>query len=151
MIIREAKKRDVNAVAKLDKQFWDMHKKLDPLIVPKKINHIQNAKQVIRRRGNLYYVAEIDYNIIGAINFEIMKNDPFFKVKNYGYIHAIVVDKNNKVKGVAKKLTKFALEFLKEKGIKYVRSDVYLKNIIARKTLKSFGFKDKSVNLLKAL
>lgn len=151
MIIRKAKKGDEKAVAKLDEKFWNFHKKLDPLIIPVEINHMQNAKLITKSKSDLYFVAEIDYNIIGAINFEIKKNDKFFKIKDYGYIHAIIVDCQCKKIDIAKRLVQFALNYMKEKNIKYVKTNPYLKDIIARKSCKSLGFREKSVTLFKKI
>jgi predicted acetyltransferase len=151
MIIRKAKKGDEKAVAKLDQKFWDFHKKLDPLVVPNKINHIQNAKEITRNKEVHYYVAEIDYKIIGAISFHIKKNDKFFKVPEYGHIDAVIIDCDCKKVDIAKNLVKFVLDFMKNKKIKYVKTNIYLKDIIARRSCKSLGFKEKSVNFFKEL
>jgi ribosomal protein S18 acetylase RimI-like enzyme len=151
MIIRKARKGDEKAIAKLDQKFWDFHKKIDPLVVPVKINHIQNAKGITKNKDIFYYVAEIDYQIMGAISFQIKKNNDFFKVEEYGYIDAVVIDCKCKKVDIAKDLVKFAFNFMRKKKIKYVKTNVYLKDIIARKSYKSLGFKEKSINLFRKL
>ena len=81
----------------------------------------------------------------------IKKNDPFFKIKRYGYLDACTVDKNYRRKGIAKALTKAAIKHLKDKGIKYIKTNVYIKNRSALKAWEKLNFKPSSINLIKKI
>ena len=52
---------------------------------------------------------------------------------------------------MAKALTDSALEFLKEKGIRYVRTNVYDSNDVAMKTWVKLGFEPQSTFLIKKI
>ncbi|MBU0894824.1 MAG: GNAT family N-acetyltransferase [Nanoarchaeota archaeon] len=145
---------DENDISELFKQFWEIHKWIDPLLEPaKKLNHLKSAKKSIKekKKNRFFIVAEIDGKVVGYKEFFIKEQDKFFKIKKYGYLDSTVVHKNYRKKGIAKKLTQEALKILKKNGIKYFKSNVYLKNKTALKTWKKIGFKKLSVNLFKEL
>ena len=155
MKIRKAQLKDAEAMAELSKQFWDAHKNIDPLIKPLKKQtikgHIIDAKKTIKDKNNYIFVAEKDSKIIGAITFFIKINDKYFKEKKYGYLDSATTHKDYRKQGVARELNDFALRYLKNKGIKYVRANVYNSNKIALKAWKKIGFKEQSTNLLKKI
>ena len=154
MIIRNAKKGDEEGLAELFKQFWETHDRMDPLLKPaKKLNHLKSAKESIKEKkeNRFFIVAEIDGKVVGYKEFFIKEQDKFFKIKKYGYLDSTVVHKNYRKKGIAKQLTQKALKILKKRRIKYIKSNVYLKNKVALKSWKKLGFKERSVNLFKEL
>jgi ribosomal protein S18 acetylase RimI-like enzyme len=153
--IRKAKLSDAEDLAKLYFQFWEPHKKVDPLLeFEKKLtlkNQIEFAKKDIRKRSNYIFVAEKDDMVIGFIEFFIKKNESCFKIKKYGYLNSTATHKDYRGKGVVKALTNEALKFLKNKGIKYVRTNVYNTNKVAMKTWTKLGFKPQSTFLIKRI
>ena len=153
--IRKAKIEDTEPLAKLYLQFWEPHRKIDPLLrLDKKItlkSEITSAKKNIKKRGNYIFVAYQKESIVGFIEFFIKKNEDCFKVKKYGYLNSATTHKKYRGKGVAKALTNAALEFLKNKGIKYVRTNVYNSNDIAMKTWTKLGFEPQSTFLIKRI
>jgi len=155
MKIRKATKDDLNDLAELDKQFWKVHSGIDPFIEPaKKLtmkNHFKHARKIInnKKKNDFYFVCEINDKVIAALNFQIQKNESFFKVKKYGYLDSITVHKDYRKKGIARALTNFALNFLKKKGIKYVKFHTNWENKNAINAFKKMNFKEKNIMFYK--
>jgi len=153
--VRKAKLSDAEDIAKLYFQFWEPHKEVDPLLeFNRKLtlkNQIEFAKKDIRKRNNYIFVADLNGKVIGFIEFFIKKNEDCFKIKKYGYINSATTHKDYRGKVVVKALTNEALKFLKNKGIKYVRTNVYNSNRVAMKTWTKLGFKPQSTFLIKRI
>ena len=158
MKIRKAKKGDELYIAELSTQFWKAHKNInDPLLEPfKKLtfkDHIKNAKKSINNKdkNHFFLVAEIEDKVVGAKEFFIKTQDSFFKIRRYGYLDSTSVHEKYRKKGIAKALTNETLKILGKKGIKYVKSNVYIKNKIAMNTWTKLGFKPLYINLFKTI
>jgi len=156
--VRKAKLSDADSLAKLYLQFWEPHKGCDPLIALKKElshkNQVAFAIKDIKKSGTHILVAidgENDSKVVGFIEVLIKKNDACFKISRYGYINACVTDKDERGKGIARKLTEHAFTFLKSKGIKFVRLNVYHINPTAISVWQKLGFKPQSMNMFKEL
>ncbi len=153
--IRKARMVDAEDLAKLYLQFWEPHRKVDPLLeFEKKItlkNEIESAKKNIKKRNNYILVACHEDKIVGFIEFFIKKNESCFKIKKYGYLNSATTHEDYRGKGIAKALTDEALKFLKKRGITYVRTNVYNVNKIAMKTWTNLGFKPQSTFLIKRI
>ncbi|MFW5865884.1 MAG: GNAT family N-acetyltransferase, partial [Nanoarchaeota archaeon] len=151
--IRKAKLSDSESVADLYLQFWKSHERIDPLLeFENKLtldNQIEFAKKNIKKTSNNIFVADLNGKVIGFIEFLIKKNENCFKIKEYGYLNLATTDKGHRGKGVAKALTNTALQFLKDRGVKYVRTNVYNSNDIAMKTWTKIGFEPQSTFLIK--
>jgi ribosomal protein S18 acetylase RimI-like enzyme len=157
MKIRKAKKEDLKDLAELDKQFWEIHSSIDPFIEPaKKLtskDHLKSARDFInsKEKNKFKFVAELDGKVVASVNFEIQKNNKFFKVKKFGYLDAITVNKKYRGKGIGKELTKFVLNFLKKKGIGFVKFHTNWENKNAIKAFRKMKFKEKNIMFYKEL
>jgi len=153
--IRKAELSDAETIADLYLQFWKSHEGVDPLLeFENKLtldNQIEFAKKNIKKTSNTIFVADLNGKVIGFIEFLIKKNEDCFKIKEYGYLNLATTDKEHRGKGVAKALTNTALKFFKDKGIKYVRTNVYNSNYIAMKTWTKIGFEPQSTFLIKRI
>lgn len=157
MKIRKPRNGDEKDIAELSRQFWEVHTGIYPLLEPaKKLTikeHIKGAKKMIKnkKKDEFVFVVEQDNKVIAIMELKIEKNDSFFKNKRYGYLDSITIHKDYRKRGVARLLTKFALGFFKEKGIRYVVGKVFVENKVARDSWRKMGFKEKSVNLFKEI
>lgn len=153
--IRKAKLSDAESLARLYFQFWEPHKKVDPLLEFEKRltlkSQTESAKKDIRKRNNHILVADLGGEVIGFIEFFIKKNDDCFKIKRYGYLNSAAINKDYRRKGVAKALTDAALRSLKEQGIKYIRTNVYDSNKVAMNTWIKLGFRPQSSILIRKI
>ena len=155
ILIRKARLLDAEDLAKLYLEFWESHKKCDPLLEFKDRltfkNQVIAAKRDIKKKNNCIFVALKNDKVVGFIEFFIKKNDKFFKVKEYGYLNSAVTLKGYRNRGIAKKLYFAAVKFLKDRGVKYVKTNVYNSNIVALKTWQKIGFKTQSSIMIKRI
>jgi ribosomal protein S18 acetylase RimI-like enzyme len=155
MEIRKATKKDAEQIAKLYLQFWEVHKKINPLhqldfIINYK-NCLKDVKKLVNYKSYKLYVAQENKEIVGFILFTIKKNPEGFKVRRYGFLEETAIDKKHRGKGIAKDLHNFALKYFKKKGLKYVSCSVEIDNVIAQKVWQKLGFKKVSIDLIKEI
>jgi ribosomal protein S18 acetylase RimI-like enzyme len=152
LIIRRAKPKDAKGLARLYLQFWEPHRNVDPLIKMKNKNNFKSlltiARKEIKRRNLYIFVAVRGEKVVGFLEVLIKKNDEYHKIRNYGYFSSAVTHRDHRGQGIAKALTIAGLNFLKAKGIEYVRANVYNSNKIAMRTWQRLGFKPQSTMLI---
>lgn len=153
MIIRKPIQKDKAGLAKLYVQFWQAHPNKDPLIAIKKRptpkNQIRAAERDLRNRNIHLFIAEDKGKVAGFIELLIKKNHKIFKVKRFGYINSLVIDKRYRKKGICRLLVKKAMGFFRQKKIRYVRTNVYFSNRTAIKTWPKMKFKPESMFMIK--
>ena len=155
MIIRKAILKDAEQIAKLYLQFWEVHKDKNPLHQPHwKINYkncLIDTLDAIQDKEYEMYVAYESGIVMGFILIVIKEHPEFYNVKRYGYIEEVVVDKNYRRNGIAKKMVRFVLKHYKKKGLKYVQIAAEIKLPIAIKAWESLGFKQETIELVRKL
>ncbi len=155
MRIRKARLSDAEDLARLYLQFWEVHGDVDPLLKlarkPILKREAEQARKDIRKKGTHIFVAVEEGHAIGFIELLIKKNHPVFSIKKYGYLNSCVVDKRYRRKGVAQKLVRYGIAFLKKKGARHMKTNVYASNKAALKAWEKVGFKEISKIMLKRL
>jgi len=155
IIVRKARLSDAVDLARLYIEFWKPHKKSDPLLEFKEKLTLKNqmtaARKDIKKKSNHIFVAVKDNEVIGFIEFFIKKNDKVFKIKEYGYLNSATILKKYRRRGIAKKLYLVAAKFLKDSGIKYIKTNVYTSNKLALKAWQKIGFKTQSSIMIKII
>lgn len=63
-------------------------------------------------------------------------------LSNYGFIADVCIDSDHRGKGYGKKMLKYAIDFLKEKGASVIYLTVDDDNEVAKSLYKSLGFKE---------
>lgn len=155
MEIRKATLKDKEALARLYMQFWKAHPGRDPLIIPKVKpvlkKQIKAAAKDIKKRNEYYFLAVKQGKVMGFIELCIKKNHKMFRIRKFGYINSIVVDNKFRGRGIAKRLVGFAAKFFRQKGLRYMRLNVYFSNRDAIKVWPKTGFKKESMFMLKRI
>jgi ribosomal protein S18 acetylase RimI-like enzyme len=152
MIIRKANMGDAEQLAGLYLQFWEVHRE-NPLHEPDfEVNYencLNDATDVIHDRKFRLYVAVEGSEVLGFIVFAIEKQNKLFKVKKYGHLIEIVVDRKHRGKGIGIEMQNIALNYFKKKGIHYASCTVEIDNELALATWQKSGFKQISIDLIK--
>jgi len=169
MKIRKANKEDAKRLAELFLDFYVSHSYMGKFWLPdwapekiKNLGELMNTDAARRKTfedvlgqlketGMLIFVAEIDNKIVGYISFSIEKNDPWFKIKKYGFIDNTYTDIMYRRQGIAKKLIEFAENYFRKRGISHIMLKTTLQNEIAQKTWEHFGYKKELYVHLKEL
>lgn len=150
VIIRKARINDIPSIIKLDKKLYDDCNEIIMNSYPQYIDDISFnkphekisknlVKNAIYSKNGLVLVSEIDNMIVGYLML-IIKKKPFFKLKQYGYIQAIIIDKKYRNKKISTKLINKALEWCKEKELKRVSLFVLPNNLHAIDVYENWGF-----------
>ncbi|MBW2987805.1 GNAT family N-acetyltransferase [Candidatus Woesearchaeota archaeon] len=74
------------------------------------------------------FVAEEKGKIIGFITVEVRERLSLYEVSRSGFISSLIVSPEHRRKGIAEKLLKEAIKWLKKKKIKYFDLDTAVKN-----------------------
>ena len=135
---------DPNVIARLNEPVQNLHHSLYPSIF--KPYHYKNVlayyEKIINFDNHHFVVCKEDDEEIGYIWFEeIIKPDTAFSFSShYIYIHQISVNENKRSIGVGKLLFNSVLDLAKEKSIKRIGLDYWVKNGMAKSIYAKMGF-----------
>lgn len=147
MIIRKAKKEDIESIHKLDEESTKYHKKFDRdfYTISEKWWKIKKDSQInaIKSPTNLILVAEIDDKVVGYIwgYVEIIMKHKI------GKIQELIVTSKQRGKGIGKELIKRMLDFFKEKKCIISEIEVFVENLPTIKVYEKAGFKKKEYKM----
>ena len=149
-MIREMNLNDYEDVRILVKQIHELHLSNRPDIYndgesfPK-----EYFKKVLNDANNLNYVYVENKKIVGALNASLQHTNPLpiIKPRTYYFIENIVVDKNHRRKGIAKKLFSYLTLKAKENNIDSIELNVWSFNTEAIKFYESMGMNIKNIRM----
>lgn len=147
MIIRKARKEDLDHVVELGFELLKFHTKFNTYYIPikdkNKLREITSRYflKLMRSRNALFLVAEHGGAIVGHAIGEIKKNAPGLLEEKHGEVGEIFIKKEYRRTGLGKQFIDKILAWLKKKKIKRVVVDFDAKNGIARTAYKKMGFK----------
>lgn len=131
-------------IAKLNEPVQNLHHNLYPEKF-KKFNSDEVTKyfnEVINNKNHHFIVCSIENEAVGYIWFEEIKRSEtaFSNPSHYVYINQVSVNDNQRGKGVGKKLFNEVLKFAKEKEIRRIGLDYWVKNTVAKQIYNKLGF-----------
>lgn len=135
---------DFELIAKLNEQVQNLHHELYPNKF-KPFNYSEVCKyfeKIIEDENQHFHVCYDDNYAVGYIWFsEIVKSDTAFSNEShYLYVQQVSVNERQRGKGVGKMLFDVVLKYSKEKSIKRIGLDYWVKNGIAKKIYERMGF-----------
>ena len=150
-MIREMNLNDYEDVRILVKQIHELHLSNRPDIYndgesfPK-----EYFEKVLSDANNLNYVYVENKKIVGVLNATLQHTNPLpiIKPRTYYFIENLVVDKNHRRKGIAKKLFHYLTLKAKENNIDSIELNVWSFNIEAIKFYESMGMNIKNIRIL---
>lgn len=156
MIIRKAKKSDIDDIIRLADQ---LRKTEAPLDKTKNIKedsylsdiYIEKELKYISSRKKIFLVAEIDKKIIGYVNGYIVENPDIYYREPVAYLDCLCVDKVSRKQGIGKKLIDEFSSIVKKKGAKYVKLNAFENNTPAVNLYKKEGFEEYSIYYMKKI
>lgn len=149
-MIREMNLNDYEDVRILVKQIHELHLSNRPDIYndgesfPK-----EYFEKVLSDANNLNYVYVKSKKIVGVLNATLQHTNPLpiIKPRTYYFIENIVVDKNHRRKGIAKKLFNYLTLKAKENNIDSIELNVWSFNTEAIKFYESMGMNIKNIRM----
>ena len=149
-MIREMNLNDYEDVRILVKQIHELHLSNRPDIYndgesfPK-----EYFEKVLSDANNLNYVYVENKKIVGVLNATLQHTNPLpiIKARTYYFIENLVVDKNHRRKGIAKKLFNYLTLKAKENNIDSIELNVWSFNTEAIKFYESMGMNIKNIRM----
>lgn len=149
-MIREMNLNDYEDVRILVKQIHELHLSNRPDIYndgesfPK-----EYFEKVLSDANNLNYVYIENKKIVGVLNATLQHTNPLpiIKPRTYYFIENLVVDKNHRRKGIAKKLFSYLTLKAKENNIDSIELNVWSFNTEAIKFYESMGMNIKNIRM----
>ncbi len=156
MIIRKAKKSDIDDIIRLADQLRKTEAPLDKTKNIKEdsyLSDIYREKELkyISSRKKIFLVAEIDKKIIGYVNGYIVENPDIYYREPVAYLDCLCVDKVSRKQGIGKKLIDEFSSIVKKKGAKYVKLNAFENNTPAVNLYKKEGFEEYSIYYMKKI
>jgi ribosomal protein S18 acetylase RimI-like enzyme len=150
--IRNAKKKEINAIFDLWLESMIYHARLEPVIFGFNDKKADAGKKFIseqmKKKSAIFIVAEKNRQIVGYLLGRIIKRRlPFQKLRRTGWILDIVVQEKERNKGIGSLLLKKALKLFKRKNIKVLMLSVSERN----KTAINFYKKHKFTTYLRSM
>ncbi|MBW4473021.1 MAG: GNAT family N-acetyltransferase [Stenomitos rutilans HA7619-LM2] len=159
MKIRLATPADVPAVLPMVAQICALHEAWDAAkygFLPNPAQRYERwlAEQATSDRS-IFLVAECESPIsqqpgalvaflVGTIETEI----PIYRLQEYGFIHDLWVEPDERKAGLGRQLVEQALHLFAQKGIQQVRLDTAIANEVARQLFQTCGFRRSTIELL---
>ena len=149
-MIREMNLNDYEDVRILVRQIHELHLSNRPDIYndgesfPK-----EYFEKVLSDANNLNYVYVENKKIVGVLNATLQHTNPLpiIKPRTYYFIENLVVDKNHRRKGIAKKLFNYLTLKAKENNIDSIELNVWSFNTEAIKFYESMGMNIKNIRM----
>jgi len=144
MRIRKATIKDFEKFKQIRTEFFLLEASTDTRLNPDAVKHglpISIGKS-IRSKNEINLIAEINGEIIGYASSEIIKNQSWVKYKRQGHLYNLYVKPRYQRKGIGKKLLEKSLEWFKQRSVKDIKILCYVKNTLAQKLYKKYGFTD---------
>ena len=149
-MIRKMNLNDYEDVRILVKQIHELHLSNRPDIYndgesfPK-----EYFEKVLSDANNLNYVYVENKKIVGVLNATLQHTNPLpiIKPRTYYFIENLVVDKNHRRKGIAKKLFSYLTLKAKENNIDSIELNVWAFNKDAIKFYESMGMNIKNIRM----
>jgi ribosomal protein S18 acetylase RimI-like enzyme len=148
ILIREAKKKDLNQLILLSKELHQFDnkyqsKKLNKYTIPKKDCDNQLKKYLLKTiisKDAILFIAEKDNSIIGYIQGSIINNNnPFMFSKKIGDFENLIVTKKYHKKGISNLLYDKLMDWFEIKNCEIIELEV-LTNNPAKKIYQKWGF-----------
>ena len=156
MIIRKAKKGDIDEIIRIADQLRKTEAPLDKTKNMKDDSYLSDVYKkrqldYIASRKKLYFVAVLDGKIVGYINGYIGENSEVYYYEPVAYLDCLCVDKSVRNKGIGKKLIDEFTKTVKSKGAKYIKLNAFENNIPAVTLYKELGYEEYSVYYMKKI
>lgn len=154
MIIRKAKKNDIDDIIKLADQLRKTESNIDKNLKADAYlsdNYREKQLKYISSRKKIFLVLEIDNKIVGYVNGYIVDNVDIYYHESVAYLDCLCVDKSFRNQGYGKKLIDEFTKVVKNKGVKYIKLNAFESNIPAVNLYKKEGFEEYSIYYVKEI
>ncbi len=132
--VREATPEDVDRVVELWGEHVDFHAACDPRFLRREGSEdgfAEHLRSQLGKADHLLLVAEIDGDVVGFLNGELLRYPPCFANREHGFIDNVAVSAQWQRKGIGTTLLETAMAWFSAKGVPTVEGKVLLSNPLA--------------------
>ena len=132
--VREATPEDVDRVVALWGEHVDFHAECDPQFLRRDGSgdgFAQHLRNQLGKADHLLLVAEIDGDVVGFLNGELLRYAPCFANREHGFIDNVAVAAERQRRGIGTALLERAMAWFLAKGVPTVEGKVLLSNPLA--------------------
>ena len=156
MIIRKAKRSDIDEIIKIADQLRKAEAPLDKTKNIKLNSYLseeykKKELEYIASRKKIFLVAVIDEKIVGYVNGYVFENSDIYYKKPVAYLDCLCVDKSVRKQGIGESLIDEFTKMVKERGAKYIKLNAFENNIPAVSLYKKLGYEEYSVYYMKKI
>ncbi len=154
MIVRKAKKSDIDDIIRLADQLRKTEANLDKNLKDDAYLseiYIERQLKYISSRRKIFLVLEIQGKVVGYVNGYLVENNEIYYKEPVAYLDCLCIDKSVRKQGLGKKLLDEFINAVKKQGIKYVKLNAFEDNIPAVNLYKKEGFEEYSVYYMKKI
>ena len=152
MKVRKASKKDWPEIRRMTAGLHGFEMKFDPRFhVDDKTGDVIGGmlEKVLRKKPGIMLVAVEGDELIGYACGWIEKKSPHTSTQTRtGYFCDLYVKEGHRGKGTGKTLAEGVMSFFRQKGIRFVNIEVFVKNNVARDLYESLGFEKLTFNML---
>jgi ribosomal protein S18 acetylase RimI-like enzyme len=152
MHFRKGEKKDLNELVNLGyllaKHEQNSERGIKIKNTPKTKLRSKYSKQISKSNVR-FFVAEDKNNIVGFLYGDIEKAPSYLAHKKIAHMSSVFVDPKFRRRGIARKLVKLFMEWLKTNKISFLDAGVLINNTSGLHAWKSLGFKEYYVKLRK--
>ena len=150
IIIKKARIKDINIILNFEKKLYDSSVKIMNKFTPQHICDIELKsdydeillkfiRSFIYSKNGTIFLSYINKKPVGHMIISIQKSHPIFKMKYFGRINTVFIEKEFRGLGISKKLKDEALKWFKFKNITRISLNVFPDNKSAIKAYKKWG------------
>ena len=152
MRIRKATIKDFEKLKKIKilskKEELKYSETLKPIVETKHI-YYEYLRLDLTKPNRAIFIAEEDNKVTGIILCKFFKPLRIVKHNIKGHISNLYILKEYRKKGVAKKLVKEAIEWLKKQNVPHISLEIHTENLPAQSLYHNFGFKNYTIKMTK--
>ncbi|MBN1947892.1 MAG: GNAT family N-acetyltransferase [Bradymonadales bacterium] len=151
-IIRKAETRDIPHIQRLYRQLDAYHVRLLPALFQAVAGDVRGDDVIrdrIDRNDADYLLAELDGKVIGFLCLQRSSHPhyPMFRPHEFAVVEDAIVDEAVRGQEVGTHLFRAAMDWARDRGLRYVQTTVWHENDTARRFYLAQGFLPKTVRL----
>ena len=152
LTIRRATVNDIPAIQRLYRELDEHHVRLLPEVFQSVAGHARPAAFIAEKIANEdsdYLLAEAQGELLGFVDLRVTSHPhyPMFRPHNFALVDNAVVDEAHRGRGIGTVLFEAAKRWARERGLRYMQTEVWHKNAGARTFYERQGFRPRTTRM----
>jgi len=143
MLVRSAKRSDIDGILEVWKEHMDFHGDIYPIFARAEDGHVWCAEFLSTHWKDpdwALFVADEEGRIAGYCLATILEYPPIFHIRNFGFIQDMAVTSEFRRRGIGTQLLERLLVWFKERGVRRIELQALMENEISQSFWRKSGF-----------